>query len=191
LAKDIGFDSMFFTRIDFEEKMQLIKKHQQMKVWRPSEENFGAQKDILSLLMTQEQGQYCWPQGFAFDQNYHDHITFDKADAKLYKESMDKMEHLRRVVKTLIDNQDGNEVYMTYGCDFAFTQAEINYFFLDRVIKHWNTIYPDVELIYSNPNKFMQKVKKTNDEFITAAPKNPQSLSQGFALRRDDAFPYS
>jgi len=25
-----------------------------MKVWRPSEENFGAQKDIMSLLMTQE-----------------------------------------------------------------------------------------------------------------------------------------
>jgi hypothetical protein len=54
LAKDIGFDAMFFSRIDFDEKMQLIKKHQQMKVWRPSEENFGAQKDIMSLLMTQE-----------------------------------------------------------------------------------------------------------------------------------------
>jgi hypothetical protein len=31
------------------------------------------------------------------------------------------MEHLRRVVKTLIDNQDGDNVYMTYGCDFSFT----------------------------------------------------------------------
>lgn len=76
---------------------------------------------------------------------------------------MEKMEHLRRVVKTLVDNQDGNDVYMTYGCDFSFTQAEINYFFLDKVIKHWNTIYPDVELVYSNPKKFMQTVKKTNE----------------------------
>jgi hypothetical protein len=28
--------------------------------------------------MTQEQGQYCWPSGFAFDQNYNDLIEFNK-----------------------------------------------------------------------------------------------------------------
>lgn len=162
LAKDLGFDAMFFSRIDYDEKMQTIGKRQQIKVWRPSEENFGNQKDVLSILMTQEQGQYCWPTGFGFDQNYHDQILFEASDPKYGDPKLNgekKMEHLRRVVKTLIDSQDSDNVYLTYGCDFSFTQAEVNYYYLDKVMKEWNKRYKDVELIYSNPKNYLETVK--------------------------------
>ena len=72
-----------------------------MKVWRPSADNFKEDKDILTLLMTMEQGTYCWPQGFGFDSNYHERIVFDedKDNAlKLPVEWEPKMEHLRNFV---------------------------------------------------------------------------------------------
>jgi len=67
LAKDIGFDAMFFGRADIEEKVEHLKNKTRMTIWRPSEENFQKEKDILTLLMTMEKGTYCWPSGFGFD----------------------------------------------------------------------------------------------------------------------------
>ena len=70
-----------------------------MKVWRTSPQNFGQQKDIMSLVMTQEQGQYCWPTGFGFDNNYNEKIIFKEDSSENYKFNADeKMEHLRSVV---------------------------------------------------------------------------------------------
>ena len=36
LAKDIGFDAMFFGRVDVTEKQEDLKNKTRMKVWRPS-----------------------------------------------------------------------------------------------------------------------------------------------------------
>ena len=77
LAKDMGFDAMFFSRIDTDEKIKLQQSKDKVQVWRPDETNFGAKKDILSVVMAQESGNYCWPKGFAFDQNYNDFIDFE------------------------------------------------------------------------------------------------------------------
>jgi len=52
---------MFFGRVDVTEKQEDLKNKTRLKVWRPSEENFSDDKDILTLLMTMEQGTYCWP----------------------------------------------------------------------------------------------------------------------------------
>ena len=86
------------------------------------------------------------------------------------------MEHLRRVIKTMIDSQDADDVFMTFGCDFSFTQAEVNYGFLDQVVTEWNKRFPDVELIYSNPRKYLDTVKQRNEEFTVKA-KNERSNS--------------
>ena len=42
LARDIGFDAMFYSRLDFDEKAEMIKNGVYNKVWRPAAENFGA-----------------------------------------------------------------------------------------------------------------------------------------------------
>jgi hypothetical protein len=60
-------------------------------------------------------------------------------DSGHYKYNADeKMEHLRSFVQRLVDSDENDHVYMTFGCDFAFTNAKIDYFFLDKVLKHWN-----------------------------------------------------
>lgn len=72
LARDVGFDTMMFSRMDIEEKYYVRNKTRQFSVWRPHEENFGKQKDILSLVIDQGAtlGSYCWPAGFWADTNY-------------------------------------------------------------------------------------------------------------------------
>lgn len=63
---------MMFSRMDIEEKYYVRNKTRQLSVWRPHEENFGKQKDILSLVIDQGAtlGSYCWPAGFWADTNY-------------------------------------------------------------------------------------------------------------------------
>lgn len=51
LAKDMGFDALFFSRIDTEEKVKLQHSQDKVQVWRPDEANFGSKKDILSIVM--------------------------------------------------------------------------------------------------------------------------------------------
>ena len=41
LAHDMGFDAMFFSRIDLQEKAKLAKERNKQQIWRPDEENFG------------------------------------------------------------------------------------------------------------------------------------------------------
>ena len=72
-----------------------------MKVWRPSAENHGTEKDILTLLFTMEQGTYCWPRGFAFDSNYNERIIFPEDEDNplgLPVAWEEKMEHLRNFI---------------------------------------------------------------------------------------------
>ena len=52
LAHDMGFDAMFFSRIDLQEKAKLAQENHKQQIWRPDEDNFGDQKDILSLVIT-------------------------------------------------------------------------------------------------------------------------------------------
>ena len=52
------------------------------------------------------------------------------------------MKHLELVVDRMIKSTKGDHVFLTFGCDFAFTQAEVDYFMLDEVMKRWNGKYP-------------------------------------------------
>lgn len=42
LARDIGFDAMFYSRVDAKAKLENFEKKQKLGVWRPAEDNFGA-----------------------------------------------------------------------------------------------------------------------------------------------------
>ena len=42
LARDLGFDAMFYSRLDFDQKAEMVKNGVYNKVWRPAVENFGA-----------------------------------------------------------------------------------------------------------------------------------------------------
>jgi hypothetical protein len=51
------------------------------------------------------------------------------------------MAHLEKIVQKMIDSDISDHVFITFGCDFAFTNADIDYYMLDEVIKMWNKKY--------------------------------------------------
>lgn len=68
----MGMDAMFYTRIDYLHKDELIAKKDTEQVWRPDEANFGAKKDVLSVLNAFMQKDhtdnlYCFNNAFATD----------------------------------------------------------------------------------------------------------------------------
>lgn len=54
-----------------------------------------------------------------------------------------------------------------FGCDYAFTSAEVDYENMDRVIQHWNKAYPNVKMFYSTPKEYLKSIKKLNKEFAS------------------------
>lgn len=75
------------------------------------------------------------------------------------------MDHLKKVVNRMIESEKSDHVFITYGCDFAFTQAQINYFFMDNVIRHWNQENENIQMFYSTPSKYLDSLKELNDVY--------------------------
>lgn len=45
-----------------------------------------------------------------------------------------KMIHLERVIKRMIDSEQSDHIFLMFGCDFSFVNADINYEYLEKVI---------------------------------------------------------
>lgn len=67
LAKDVGIEALFIQRADREEKEWKRKHKERIQIWRPFEESFGAQKEIISVSFNKD---YCWLGEFWVDNNY-------------------------------------------------------------------------------------------------------------------------
>ena len=62
-------------------------------------------------------------------------------------------------------SESSDHVLLTFGCDFAFTNAEIDYYYLDKVMELWNNHYPHAQMKYSSPTKYLAEIKKMNELF--------------------------
>jgi alpha-mannosidase len=91
------------------------------------------------------------------------------------------MRHLERYVNRLLKSEANDHTYLMFGCDYAFTAAEVDYENMDRVIQHWNRAYPNVKMLYSTPKEYLKSIEKRNKSV-----KEP-----GFKVRRDDGYPYA
>ena len=54
------------------------------------------------------------------------------------------MAHLRKYVQMLIDQEPSDHIFMTYGCDMAFTKAIVDFEHLDIIIEQFNEQYKDI-----------------------------------------------
>ena len=189
LARDVGFDGMFFSRVDISEKKEMRKKHVTQQIWRPHEENFGKQKDILAMTIDQGAtlGAYCWPAGFWADTNY-------MVDAPIVLNKANPNYHFDKTVSGFyygmvkqFENEKTNHAYRLFGCDMAFVDAKINYKIMDKLIETWDSLgfNEDIEIRYSTPSRYLSAISKINkNEF-----KNETEVN--FPVRHDDTFPYA
>jgi len=187
LARDFGFDAMFFSRVDIAEKIEMRAQKKKTEVWRPHEENFGDQKDILAFNSDQGAvlGSYCWPAGFWADTSYliDVPIILNRNDPGYNFEG--KVRAFYEGTVQQFEQERTNHQFRPFGCDMAFIEAKINYKIADNLIATWNRLgfNETVELLYSTPTKYIKEIAKENKKWNTT--------SEAWPVRRDDTFPYA
>lgn len=61
LFADFGFEAIFMSRLDREDKEERLRKKSMQFLWRPSSKHFGAQKQIFTSIF---RDHYCYINGF-------------------------------------------------------------------------------------------------------------------------------
>jgi len=158
------------------------------QVWRPHEENFGSQKDILALNSDQGGilGSYCWPAGFWADTSYmiDTPIILNKNDPGYNFEQ--KVRSFYEGMISYFETEKTNHAYRPFGCDMAFIEASINYRIVDSLIATWNRLgfNETIELMYSTPTRYISEIKNVNNN-------EWKNTTKSWSIRRDDTFPYA
>ena len=62
----------------------------------------------------------------------------------------------------MIKFEKTNHILVTYGNDFAFANATLNYLYLDKIIEKWNSHFPLAQMKYSFPIQYIAEIKKIN-----------------------------
>lgn len=124
-------------------------------MWRPHEANFGKQKQILSVTMDslfEDRGNYCWPKGFWLDYNFlHDDKIGNFMVGDKDYDLPDRVAKLKLLVDKQFSFERVNDIFLTFGCDYAYVRADGNYMIMDLTMKEWKKQFPEIDIVYSTP----------------------------------------
>ncbi|XP_012160548.1 lysosomal alpha-mannosidase isoform X1 [Ceratitis capitata] len=170
----MGFDGLFFGRLDYQDKMERLTTKSAEMIWRAS-----ANLDEPAHLFTGAlYNQYQPPPGFCFDILCADEPIIDA------KHSPDnnvnrRVDEFIAISRNMSKGYRTNNILVTMGEDFHYQNAISWYKNLDKLIKYTNARQENgsnVNLLYSTPSCYL---KSLHDAGITWPTKD------------DDFFPYA
>ena len=111
---------------------------------------------------------YCWPKGFQEDFLYEDTdgpIFWDRDNQNFNADS--RMESLRQIIDKLIaEDNTSSDIFLPFGCDFAYNDASQNYQSIDKIIQYWNDLSfktdQNVFISYSTPHDYLRALRDSN-----------------------------
>jgi hypothetical protein len=176
LGSYLGFDAVYMCRIDYEDKLARMLSKQMEFVWSPSP-SLGSGAAIFGATTIAHYGS---PSGFCWDEicdNGADDPIAD--DTSLEDDNVDsRIDLFLAEMAIQADAYQGNDILVTLGGDFQYTNAGRNYKEIDKLIKYANErAGGKIVLQYSTPSIY------------TAAKLNTTGLSLN--TKYDDFFPYS
>eukprot|EP01119_Soliformovum_irregulare_P008936 TRINITY_DN2201_c3_g1_i1.p1 TRINITY_DN2201_c3_g1~~TRINITY_DN2201_c3_g1_i1.p1 ORF type:complete len:965 (+),score=294.76 TRINITY_DN2201_c3_g1_i1:158-3052(+) len=169
----MGFDSFFFCRIDYQDYDKRAFERNLEFVWRGSK-SLGKSADMFSSVCYD--GIYVFPEGFWFEA---DDVPPIQSDPRLFNVNIQERANL---FVNMMRNQHRwyatDDILVTYGMDFAYSNAEINFSNMDKLMKYINANQDEFKLnmFYSTPSIYTQALNKKN---LT------------WTVKTDDFFPYS
>lgn len=168
----MGFDGLFFGRLDYQDKDERLMTKKAEMIWRASA-NLGESAHLFTGALF---NQYQPPPGFCFDILCNDEPIIDsKRNGNVNRrvdDFFDFIEKQRRYYRT-------NNIIITMGGDFTYQDANISFKNMDKLIRYANQRQvngSDINLIYSTPSCYL---KSLHDAGITWPTKD------------DDFFPYA
>eukprot|EP00899_Mesostigma_viride_P025314 jgi/Mesvir1/5968/Mv00723-RA.2 len=170
LSADVGFDALFFGRIDYADIAKRRKERTMEMVWRASK-SLGADSQVFAGVLPNGYGA---PDGFWYETVSYDPPIQD--DPALY--DMNVQERVDAFVAAALAEAEqyrGNDIIMTMGGDFNYQNANPWFKNLDKLI-HYVNKDGRINVLYSTPSQY-------------ASAKHASNLQ--WPLKTDDFFPYA
>ena len=168
----MGFSAFFFARIDYQDYATRNVSRTLEMVWRSSQ-SLGGQSDLFTHVLYDT--TYCYPRGFSF--GYGDPPINDDERIEGYNvvQEADAFAALMRERRL---NYRTSDVFVTFGCDFQYENANINFKNMDKLMAYMNAHQAqyNMTLFYSTPQTYVDTIHAKN---LT------------WSLKTDDFFPYA
>ncbi|RAL41460.1 hypothetical protein DM860_010254 [Cuscuta australis] len=170
LGTEVGFDSLYFGRIDYQDRAKRKGEKSLEVIWRASK-SLGSSSQIFSGAFPEN---YEPPSGFYFEVNSDSPIVQDDTDLFDYNVP----ERVNDFVAAALSQANitrTNHVMWTMGTDFQYQYAHTWFRNLDKLI-HYVNQDGRVNALYSTPSVYTD-AKHASD--------------QSWPLKTDDFFPYA
>ncbi|XP_064633968.1 lysosomal alpha-mannosidase-like [Lineus longissimus] len=174
LFAQMGYDGIFFARIDEQDRVNRKATKTMEMVWQGSN-NLGEAADLFTGVFFTH---YSSPSGFSYDSSRRDQPIMD--DDRLHdgnvKERVDKFISL---MTEMSSRYATNHYLQTMGDDFNYMNANINFKNMDKLITYVNARQSKgskINLLYSTPTCYLYALNQANYTWPT---------------KTDDFFPYA
>ncbi|XP_066449799.1 lysosomal alpha-mannosidase [Eleutherodactylus coqui] len=175
LFAQMGYDGLFFGRLDYQDKANREANKRMEMIWRGSDDLAAPTADLFTGVLP---NGYNPPKGFCWDQLCADQPIMD--DPRLEDNNVDAILQLfLKTVATQASKYRSNHIVMTMGSDFHYENAILWYKNMDKLISLVNAQQVNgskVNVIYSTPSCYLTALNRAN-------------LS--WPMKMDDFFPYA
>jgi alpha-mannosidase len=175
LSSEVGFDALFFGRIDYQDRAKRKNERALEFIWKGSK----SQSDAEVFTGAFSDGNYAPPEGFCIDTNCP-YCKDDPVVSDPLLETYNLDEKIQLFINGILAEQAisrGNNIMLRMGADFVYQNAQAWYRSIDTLIKEINKRDKRFNLFYSDPTSYTR---------ARAAEKDVVWPS-----KTDDFFPYS
>ncbi|XP_046463564.1 lysosomal alpha-mannosidase-like [Daphnia pulex] len=169
----MGFDGVFFGRIDWVDRTQRKAKKEMEMIWHTSNSP-GEPNSIFTGIFYEH---YSAPNGFCFDVVCRDEPFIDSPRSADYN-VVKKVKDLEAHIKAKALSYSTSNIMLTMGDDFNYMSADMNFKNMDKMIRYTNELASGVNLFYSTPSCYVKAI-------------NNEAGSRPWPTKTDDFFPYS
>ncbi|KAF2364114.1 Glycosyl hydrolase family 38 C-terminal [Trinorchestia longiramus] len=171
LFAQMGFDGLFFARLDYHDKNERMRTKNMEMVWQPS----NSLGETAWLFTGALPNHYSPPSGFCFDDLCSDPPIMDDPNLEDYNVDERVTEFLEVVHNQALSFRT-NQLIMTMGNDFNYQNAVTWYKNLDKLIKYVNAGPNNVTVVYSTPSCYVDAL---------------HAAEVTWGTKQDDFFPYA
>ena len=189
LGSEAGFDAIYFGRIDYQD---LAHRHETKNcegIWDASS-NLDNTAIFWGLTGSYLGNYGAPPGGFCFDVQCHDQPLVGLDNDRLYQRVSDFMND----IKLQLSRTRGDNLMLTMGSDFQYSEASVNFENLDLLIATINRLqlnftwtlfpeYDEINAFYSSPEMY------TDYKYSEFLSKKDSDMN--FETKYDDFFPYA
>jgi hypothetical protein len=173
LYAKMGINSIFFARIDYQDKQQRLNEKTLEMIWTPKTSTGGVQGILAHTLYD----YFNWPDGFCFDDVHCDDDPIaDDPSLEGYNADSRAEEFVSRMMEQG-EYYRSNHILVLMGSDFNYMDSYYNFNNIDKLILAVNQRYNStINLFYSSPEDYVSALHAAN---VTLPVKD------------DDFFPYA